>query len=311
LSAYKKKWVEITASGSLAAKDAAIAALISAGSGAVIESEAFAGKAAVKTPEVLPEGETCLRASLPDDCTAGTAAIASLEKKLHALGWQMATSTTLDRDWSVAWRGGIRPVRVRYKGRGFFIHTSWSKALKKRDESEIIIDPSMAFGTGTHPTTKMCLKALLMLLGGNAPLVRGGALLDVGTGSAILMIAALKLGVSSALGLEIDPVALRVARVNLRINSLKARLSNRPLTKTGEKFSIIAANIFSEELRRLGPEIAGRLSDKGGYIVLSGILREQVPAVVSTYRGLGMRVYKKIVNGEWACIILTRCGGLS
>ncbi len=298
-----KRWTEIRASGPEAGKDRAIACLIGAGSGAVIESSRSAGSPLAFT------GEQALTACLPEGAER---ALASLADGLKAIGWSAAIKTIKDRDWSVLWRAGIKPVRVSCSGsrgkdaRGLFIKTSWSKALKRPGETEIIIDPSMAFGTGSHPTTRMCLKALATLLGGPSVASAKGPILDVGTGSAILMIAAMRLGATRALGLEIDPLAIRVARKNLKRNNIRARLSSSPLSNVREKFSIITANIFSEELRRLAPGLVDRLGSAQGYIVLSGLLREQAPPIISLYRGLGMRVFKRFVSREWTCIVLVR-----
>ncbi len=303
-----KSWTEITARGPAGRKDEAIGLLVSAGSGAVIESN----RSACDSPESARE-------KFLTACVAGGAvdALASLGEGLRALGWTMALSTIEDRDWSVAWRAGMRPIRLPFRGRrgdkggggrGLLVRTSWSKAVKRFGEAEVIIDPSMAFGTGSHPTTKMCLKALVMLLGGQVNATAKGRILDVGTGSGILLIAALKLGATGAVGLEIDPLAMKVARNNLRTNNVKARLSRNSLSHIRGTFNIITANLFSEELRRLAPELVGRLGrgpDKqGGYLVLSGILREQAPGLVSAYRGLGMRVFKRFVSQEWAALVL-------
>ncbi len=297
-----KIWTEIRASGPFAGKDAAITCLIKAGSNAVIESNRCAGSA------VEPANEQTLTACLPK---GGGSTLSTLKEGLKALGWTARLATVEDRDWSVAWRRGIRPLRLACRGpgikvgRGLFIRTRWSRAVKRPGEEEVIIDPSMAFGTGSHPTTKMCLKALVDLLGSTDASRAKRRLLDVGTGSGILMIAALKLGASGALGLEIDPLAMKVARKNLKDNNVKARLSSRPLSRVRGKFSIITANIFSEELRRLAPGLVERVRG-GGHIVLSGILREQAPPLVSLYRGLGMRVRRRLVDHEWACLVLSR-----
>lgn len=311
--------MEITLRGPLATKDEAIGLLIKAGSGAVVEGEFFNGNRPTSGALHGKRAESgMLKASVPaGQCRGGAgkgntegAVLDALREDALAIGWEMDLNLTKDRDWSQCWRGGIRPVRLSYRGCGLLIHTSWSRAQKKQGETELVIDPSMAFGTGTHPTTRMCLKALLMLLGNNNNMVRQESVLDVGTGSAILLIAALKLGASRALGLEIDPMALKVGRDNLKINHVRARLSGSPLSSVTQKFTIITANIFSEELRRLAPELVGRLDSaadkKGGFIVLSGLLREQVPAVLTAYKGLGMRVYKKLVDREWSCLILQR-----
>jgi len=302
LPAPVKKWREIRASGSAVGKDKAIALLVSAGSGAVIES-AMSAESSLELKR-----EQTLTACLPEGADE---ALFSLNAGLKALGWAMTLSTIEDRDWSVAWRAGMRPLRVSSRGQGrggmgLLVHTSWSKARKRPYEAEVIIDPSMAFGTGAHPTTKMCLKALVKLLGVPSLPAAKGRILDVGTGSAILMIAALKLGMRGAAGLEIDTLAIKVARKNLKLNHVRASITQKPISHVRGKFSIITANIFSEELRRLAPDIVDKLCNNSGYIVLSGILREQAPPLVSIYKRLGMRVFKSFVDGEWACLVLRR-----
>ncbi|MFQ5354024.1 MAG: 50S ribosomal protein L11 methyltransferase [Thermodesulfobacteriota bacterium] len=309
MAAAVKRWTEITVKGPPDVKDEAIALLIKAGSSAVIESSRSAGR---HMPETGRDQTLIASVAEKEGEEGASERLSALEESLRALGCTVTLASTEDRDWSAACRRGIKPVRIRCMGAGLLVRTSWSKALKRSGEAEVIIDPSMAFGTGAHPTTRMCLKALLMLLGPKGDDLVKDRILDIGTGSGVLLIAAMKLGASGALGLEIDPLALKVARDNLKINQVKARISSRPLEEVRGKFSLITANIFSEELRRLAPELVNRLGraphNDEGYVVLSGILREQAPAVISTYRGLGMSVYKKFVHGEWGCLVLRRHG---
>jgi ribosomal protein L11 methyltransferase len=277
-----------------------------AGSTAVVEARLSAKNPPASRVHggVAPMGtlEAALPASMAEE-------LRDLEKRLLSIGWSITTSTEKERDWSVAWRAGLRPVRIACpggRGRGLLVRASWSGARPRKGEAEVIIDPSMAFGTGTHPTTRMCLRAILWILGGSGGPMTEGPMLDVGTGTGILMIGALKLGVSSALGLDIDEAALKVARKNLRANNVRARLSALPLSRQRGRFALITANIFSEELKRLAPEIVARLGPAPSFVVLSGILREQAPGVVEVYRGLGLRVEKRFFSGEWACVVLGR-----
>jgi len=315
LGGKERSWLEIIASGPAAVKDEVVSLLISAGSGAVVEGVLSAASPPVGAPGAGFGAE--LRAALPATWTED---IGRLREVLLHLGWSMTTSTTIERDWSLAWRQGLRPVRVSRRGppgdkgrgdrgtRGILVHASWSGAVARPGEVEVIMDPSMAFGTGTHPTTKMCMRALLWLPGGPEGPLAGGTMLDVGTGTGILMIAALKLGAVSAVGLDIDPTALKVARRNLSVNNVTARLGGRPLSRVRGKFSIITANIFSEELRRLAPRLVARLGRGPSFLVLSGMLREQVDGVVSAYSDLGLGVVKRFVDHEWACVVLGRKG---
>jgi len=299
-------WTTITARGPASGRDAASALLFMAGSTAVVEARLSANSPPAGSDDALGDSMATLEAALP---VSMAEELRDLEKRLLALGWSITTSTEKERDWSVAWRAGLRPVRIACpggRGRGLLVRASWSGARPRAGEAEVIIDPSMAFGTGTHPTTRMCLRAILWLLGGRGGPMTEGPMLDVGTGTGILMIGALKLGVSSALGLDIDEAALKVARKNLRANNVRARLSALPPSRQRGRFSLITANIFSEELKRLAPEIVERLGPAPSFVVLSGILREQAPGVVEVYRGLGLRVEKRLFSGEWACVVLGR-----
>ncbi len=298
-----KTWVEIIARGPAEGRDEAVSLLIGAGSNAVIEGVLSSASLPAGAPNAY--GKATLKAALPSRRVEDSR---RLQEALSFLGWSMTSSTTMERDWSLAWRKGLKPVRIYPKkdsARGLLVRASWSRARPRGGEAEVIMDPSMAFGTGAHPTTRMCLKAIVMLLGGERPMTEG-PMLDVGTGSGILTISALKLGVPWAIGLEIDPLALKVARKNLRINNVRARLSPGPVTNLGGTFGLITANIFSEELKRLAPELTERLRRGPSYMVLSGILREQAPGVASHYRKLGLKVVKRFVEHEWACLVLGR-----
>jgi len=300
-------WTTIRARGPAECKDEAGALLFAAGSSAVVEARLSAASPLASLKDG-PKATATLEAALP---ASRIEELRDLEKKLLGLGWSISTSTEKERDWSLAWRTGLRPVRIACpggRGRGLLVRASWSGARPRAGETEIVIDPSMAFGTGTHPTTKMCLRAVLYLLGGmSGPRVEG-PMLDIGTGTGILMIAALKLGGCPALGTDIDPLALKVARKNLRLNNVSGRLSALPLGRQRGRFSLVTANIFSEELKRLAPGILARLGPAPSFVVLSGILREQAPGVIERYRGLGLRVVKKSYSGEWACVVLERAG---
>jgi len=304
LAGRTSSWISIRAKGPLSRKDEAGALLLAAGSSAVVEARLSAASPPAGTPLADPLREAQLEAAVP---ASRREALQGLRERLRGLGWTFETSLAEDRDWSVAWRAGLRPVRIACpggRGKGLLVRASWSKARPRTSEAEVVIDPSMAFGTGTHPTTKMCLRAITWLLGSkDGPLVKG-AMLDMGTGTGILMIGALKLGIASALGIDTDPVALKVARKNLALNNVRARLSARPLAAKGRAFSLITANIFSEALKDLAPALVARLGPRPCFVILSGMLREQARGVEEVYRDLGLRVVKRPVSGEWASLVL-------
>ncbi|MFQ5464846.1 MAG: 50S ribosomal protein L11 methyltransferase [Thermodesulfobacteriota bacterium] len=312
-SARPKTWIELRATGPAASGDIASALFIEAGSPGV--SEGFtrpAGDvvlAASPAEEVEPSaggrgGEAELTAYLPE---AAGAELEGLSAKLSPLGWSFTVSTYVDVDWSVKWRAGLRPVRVSAHGRTLLIKPAWSRARPGPGTIEVIIDPSMAFGTGTHATTKLCLRAIMRILhgGGRAP---AGEVLDVGCGTGVLAIAAVKLGAVRAVGVDIDPVALRVARANVRKNGARVTISSLPAERVRGRFSLVAANILSGELLRLAPALFRKVRP-GGRLVLSGILDGEAERVGAAYGALGLRRVKTLTSSGWAAMIFEKDPG--
>jgi len=159
----------------------------------------------------------------------------------------------------------------------------------------IELDPGLAFGTGTHPTTALCLEWL-----DSAPL-QSKSIVDYGCGSGVLAIAALKLGAASALAIDIDPQALIATRENAARNQVTERLTVAlPDAASGRQAEILLANILAEPLMELAPAFAERVVP-GGTIVLSGILRGQAPPVASCYAAwFDMR--PAIIRDDWALL---------
>jgi ribosomal protein L11 methyltransferase len=158
---------------------------------------------------------------------------------------------------------------------------------------------SPAFGTGLHPTTALCLEAIEDL-----PDQRPGRMLDVGTGSGILALAALRRGVSRAVGLEIDPGALRAAAENARINQMADRLSliHGGIEAVSGSWPLVTANIRAAELIAMAPALARRVASKGR-LILSGIPRSVTPDVEHAYRRLGMTRIGLDERGGWTALV--------
>jgi ribosomal protein L11 methyltransferase len=171
----------------------------------------------------------------------------------------------------------------------------------RRMGGEIVleIDPGMAFGTGQHPTTAMCLRAL-------EKLVRPGVrVLDLGCGTGILAIAAAKLGAASVVAVDIDPNAVRAARENAAANGVADAVDVREGTLDaldGESFDIIVANISGLTLERLAPELARRLAPSGA-LVTSGFLEDAVTALTGAYAAVGLSAHRLVADGVWRAII--------
>jgi len=204
-----------------------------------------------------------------------------------------------DEDWGEGWKKDFRPLDV---GR-VRIRPSWIEAPPPPGAAEIVLDPGMAFGTGSHPTTSLCLAALCDLLAQRP----GASVFDVGTGSGLLAIAARKLGAGRVAANDNDPKAVEVARENAARNGAAVEIVLDPLERVGGTFDVVVANILANTLVELAPAIAGKLAP-GGVVLLSGILVGQEAEVRRAYLALGLEPLGggDRRDGEWSLLALER-----
>ena len=188
----------------------------------------------------------------------------------------------------------------------FFVHGAHDRRKRHSGELAIEIEAGLAFGTGHHGTTAGCLEMLEKVVRREHP--RNA--LDLGTGSAVLAIAVAKLAHIPVLATDIDPVAVRVAAANARLNHVKALVEtvtapgfHHPIFAKRAPFDLIVANILARPLMRLAPQMAGHIA-LGGSIVLSGILERQRDAVVSAYVGQNFRHVRTLHREGWVTIHL-------
>ncbi|MER9582268.1 50S ribosomal protein L11 methyltransferase [Mesorhizobium sp. M0276] len=207
-----------------------------------------------------------------------------------------------DIDWVSRSLEGLKPVRA---GR-FFVHGAHDRKKRHSGEFAIEIEAGLAFGTGHHGTTAGCLEMLEKVVRREHP--RNA--LDLGTGSAVLAIAVAKLARIPVLATDIDPVAVRVAAANARLNQVKALVEtvtapgfHHPIFGKRAPFDLIVANILARPLMRLAPLMADHIA-LGGSIVLSGILERQRDAVVSAYVGQNFRHVRTLHREGWVTIHL-------
>jgi ribosomal protein L11 methyltransferase len=183
-------------------------------------------------------------------------------------------STLEDRIWERAWMDDFRPMRF---GERLWICPAGQRPAAE-DALTVDLDPGLAFGTGTHPTTALCLQWL------DGADVRGKRVLDFGCGSGVLGIAAARLGATRVVGLDHDPQAIEATRANADKNAVGDRVQALPTgTTTSERFDIVLANILAGTLVQLAPLIGDRVAP-GGQLLLSGILPEQSEQVAAAYR---------------------------
>ncbi|MBS1212890.1 MAG: prmA [Proteobacteria bacterium] len=184
------------------------------------------------------------------------------------------TEEIQDQAWERAWLEHFRPMRF---GRRLWIVPTGFEPPEQPEAVCVSLDPGLAFGTGTHPTTALCLEWL------DGQDLHGKSVLDYGCGSGILAVAALLLGAERAEAVDIDPQALTATRDNAAKNGVEDRLScHLPGESVKEQADVVVANILANPLIELADELAGRVR-RGGLIALSGILREQADAVALAY----------------------------
>ena len=237
---------------------------------------------------------------------------AMLERVHH--GWSLAMGDEpcpcieyellADRDWEREWMDGFEPLPM---GERLWIVPSWHDA-PDADAVNLRLDPGLAFGTGTHPTTALCLGWLDEQ--SVAGTLEGCRVLDYGCGSGILAIAALKLGAPKATGTDIDPQALTASRDNAEHNAIDETtfMLCLPERLPDERFQIVLANILAGPLVELAPAIAGHV-EPGGRLVLSGILAHQADDVLDAYRDQDLIMHQPRERDGWVCLTGERPSG--
>ena len=210
--------------------------------------------------------------------------------------WRRARRLPEER-WRDSWKRYFRPRRI---GRRLLVGPTGATYRARAGDAVIEIDPDMAFGTGQHPTTAMCLRAL-------EERVRGGDdVLDLGTGSGILAVAAAKLGACRVLALDTDPQAVMAARDNAAANRVgdvvEVWEGTLPESAAGERFDVIVANISGLTLERLAPSLAGALKSEGA-LIISGFLEDAVAALDRTFGEVGLSVEGVEADGVWRTMI--------
>jgi ribosomal protein L11 methyltransferase len=215
------------------------------------------------------------------------------------LEWSIVKS----EDWEHSWKRFIKPARV---GRSFWVTPPWLQAPKFRRRRIITIEPGMAFGTGTHATTRGCMEFLEIVAAKLAG--KSWSVLDVGTGSGILAIASRILGATTIWAIDNDPVAVEVARENLRSNAMAGAvvLSGQNLGSIRRRFTVLVANLTAETILEVADELEKRVAP-GGYMVLSGILRPQTGTVVHRF-GKNFRVLERRGRREWVSVLFQQSG---
>ncbi len=209
---------------------------------------------------------------------------------------RIQTASLPEQDWSENWKRFFKPVQVTPR---FVVKPPWSKVRLKKGQTAIDIIPGMAFGTGTHATTRLSIQALEETIK-----EKGFCVLDVGTGSGVLSIIAAKLGAREVWGIDVDGVAVENARENVEKNLVSDIVRTRKGSIAGlrKKFDVIVANIDVKSLRRMRKPLLNHLKRRG-FLILSGILGQDEERIRRHYLETGfLRSIKVTQQEEWACL---------
>ncbi|WP_160670837.1 50S ribosomal protein L11 methyltransferase [Clostridium sp. C8-1-8] len=200
-----------------------------------------------------------------------------------------------EEDWANNWKQYYKPTKI---GKNIVIKPIWEEYQVTKDELVVEIDPGMAFGTGTHETTRMCVEALENNVKENS------VVFDIGTGSGILAIVASKLGAKHVVGVDLDPVAVDSAKENVGFNNLNniEILEGNLLDVVSGKADIVVANIIAEIICVLVDDVK-KAMNQGGLFITSGIIHDRRQMVIDKLEASGFEIVEVNKDGEWNCII--------
>jgi ribosomal protein L11 methyltransferase len=207
---------------------------------------------------------------------------------------ELAARRVDDKDWLASWKAEFVPIRIG----AFLVRPTWSEAVAG-DAVELVLDPGMAFGTGLHPTTQQCREALSTL-----PL-EGKSVLDVGTGSGILAIAAAKRGASPVVAVDTDALAVDAARENAVRNGVAIPVGEGSAADVPGRFEVVIANIVSPVLQRIAPDLVARLSG-GGTLLVAGISAPAEAATREAFAQVRLSVLDRTERDDWIALALRR-----
>ena len=299
-------WVELTVEADVEAVEAVSEILGRVAPGGVSVEPAFELVDEGLGARIDPSRPSIVRAYLParDPAAAERAAATASEAlgHLQAFGLRpigdLTSRVVHEADWAEAWKAHFPVLRV---GRRIVIKPTWREHQPMAGDVILDLDPGMAFGTGLHPTTRLCLAAIEGLA--DRGLVEGVAVLDVGCGSGILAIAAGRLGAASVVAIDTDLIAVEATTANAARNDLGDRLVARhgSLPSGGPPAAIVLANLIASLLITLAASLRDELT-LGGTILASGIFVDREGEVRAAFQSAGLTVVGRAAEGEWVAI---------
>ena len=247
------------------------------------------------------EGLSQIKLYLEDTDTQGLARLKNLTDKL---GLTFTANTMADTDWSESWKDNYPPVEV---GDRFVVLPYWLADEKYGDRLPVILDPGLTFGTGAHPSTQMVMDAMTRAV------KPGSRCLDLGSGSGILSIAALRLGATEAVGVDIDPKAETIAAENAGYNGFYTPAftaltgnvtTDKPLIQrlSQQEWDVVLVNIVADVIIGLAPVLPAFLTDKS-VLICSGILDVRLPEVIAALEKAGLTIQQIRSQEDWRCVV--------
>jgi ribosomal protein L11 methyltransferase len=269
----------------------------------------FSGRGVILEDEGVPAAGALIRAYFrPEEFGAWQQE--ELQEYLRRLGGHgllplgLEMRQVAEEDWAEAWKGHFKARKVTPR---LVVRPPWEEYAPGPEELVITIYPAMAFGTGRHPSTLLCLKALEEVWGPALPLdPKPWQVLDVGTGSGILALAAARLG-AGVLAIDVDPEAVAAALENVRLNALEdlVWVEATPLSALRQQFALILANLTAPDLLELAEALTARMLS-GGALIISGFLQEDRSRLEDRFLSLGLQGTGFLTEEDWGALILRR-----
>ncbi|MGI6566277.1 MAG: 50S ribosomal protein L11 methyltransferase [Limnochordia bacterium] len=305
-------WTKITVTIGQEAVEAVAGILMAAGAGGIeiVDPRDWEQAAAgdhygelyPETASVMPGTPVKVIGYLAGDCRKAPI-LAGIEEQVSALESlgldagqaQVAAGLVKEADWAENWKKFYHPRRV---GRRIVIKPRWEAYEAQPGDIVLELDPGMAFGTGEHETTRLCLAQLERWM------QPGWTVYDVGTGSGVLALAAAKLGAGQVKACDLDPVAAAAARDNVIYNGLEGKISVvvGTIAALDGKAHLIAANIITDVIIDILPGVTQRLTD-GGLFIASGIIRERRDEVTAAIEAAGLELWEEDEEADWVCLV--------